>query len=1486
MSEPFINWQKLIPYDRDQSRSFEELCYQIATTLYEKDGRFTSIDDSGGGDGVEFYLTHPNGEQWGWQAKFYYPDGRLNNSRRTSIKESLQRACEQHEKLTQWFLCTPLNLTPDEQKWFDQTLATSKLKGNAVIPTEHSVELDNWTESDFVGWMSEERFAGIKLNFFGELELTREWFVRQFEKQLESVGEKFDPLLHTETYADVRIHQLLGDASFALSLGKLSEDLTKDYNEHRDSVAALQKPEPRSLNWKNVTESLLPIAAELERSIGKVLNALKLARSQIEARIWQAVRNYDWDPLLLQMNQAYDNYNRATSGINIDEMDYLRREADGEHSDNERRARRAAERTLQNPSSFAANFMDRFRGVVESLKQLRETDLHLFGDAGFGKTHLCCHICRERQESGLPALLVLGTHFTTEQPLEQQLLAILDVPQTYSWNDFLRALESVARAYRTRIPILIDGLNEATVGGVFSGVWHRGLPGICRELSRLQSVVLVTTCRTSYRREIWGENGPQNDTYVPGFGQDVREAVDKYFRAYKIKADLTATPLHQFRHPIYLKVYCEVENPRRREEKVVYIGEQSLFDTFDAYLSQCNEAICRRLGLRHGTPIVLPALNRLATYLWDQHTRRVPLSKAIELIDGKQPDELAWERSKTRACESEGLLVCRDWGDQGEELFFTYDLLGGYLIARYLVEKHAESLEDFFKAKSTLRALYTHEREFAHPLYEDIRRSLAAILPAQTNRYLHDLTNNEIAFSDSVNALFEIAPRHIDTTCTALIARLFRKEENRSPLLERAASPFFHVGHPLNAGFWHELLQDLPMAERDSTWTEFVRSESQEHTENVGQFEERCRLGVNISDRDKARIDLLAVYVLWVLTSTVRPLRDKATRALYWYGRRFPQSFFDLVVGSLGVNDPYVPERMLAAGYGVAMARQYDWSDPSFAHVDLPQWGRTLYEQMFAPNASNATTHILSRDYAQRTIEIALLHHPGLLNEEELERINPPYAAGGIREWGESEDRDKGKYREGNAPLGMDFDNYTLGSLVQGRSNYDYNHPGLQKLRANVLWRIYQLGFTLERFGTIDQWIARGNWSREHNPNKVDRYGKKYSWIAYFELTGFMDDQGGLARRKLFGGERISDADIDPSFPLKPSEYKLVRESYLGSSDLTTQDWINDGGLPQVHKFLVVDELMKETGPWVLLDGYINQEDKQLDRNRFTFIRTLLIKEADAAEVISRLARQDMKNRWLPEIPENYYLYSGEVPWCDLFPENEWSDLEFTDADIETELQVGPSEQVWSKLLIFETADGFKTIDLGLSEEDKAKLDAVMHQAQEDLENAGKEAFEEVVRHRFPEAQITWLPGTPEEQRVEFQALVPLREYSWESYHSVVNEAGVTSVLARQLTDVLNLRGQPQTFDMFDPHGKRASITCRHGDDHWNSEHFVYIRRDLLDTFLAEKDLRMVWVAWGERQYSVSTMANRAPHFQGKGEAPWRVFQQVITYPELSEPAK
>jgi hypothetical protein len=49
-----IDWSKLEPYDNNKSRSFEELCFQIAKGLYEQEGKFTPIDDSGEETGVEF----------------------------------------------------------------------------------------------------------------------------------------------------------------------------------------------------------------------------------------------------------------------------------------------------------------------------------------------------------------------------------------------------------------------------------------------------------------------------------------------------------------------------------------------------------------------------------------------------------------------------------------------------------------------------------------------------------------------------------------------------------------------------------------------------------------------------------------------------------------------------------------------------------------------------------------------------------------------------------------------------------------------------------------------------------------------------------------------------------------------------------------------------------------------------------------------------------------------------------------------------------------------------------------------------------------------------------------------------------------------------------------------------------------------------------------------------------------------------------------
>ncbi len=57
-----IDWTKLQPYKTTKSKSFEQLCYQIVTRVHFQEGKLTSIDDSGGGDGVEFFRQEDEGE--------------------------------------------------------------------------------------------------------------------------------------------------------------------------------------------------------------------------------------------------------------------------------------------------------------------------------------------------------------------------------------------------------------------------------------------------------------------------------------------------------------------------------------------------------------------------------------------------------------------------------------------------------------------------------------------------------------------------------------------------------------------------------------------------------------------------------------------------------------------------------------------------------------------------------------------------------------------------------------------------------------------------------------------------------------------------------------------------------------------------------------------------------------------------------------------------------------------------------------------------------------------------------------------------------------------------------------------------------------------------------------------------------------------------------------------------------------------------------
>ena len=1015
---------------------------------------------------------------------------------------------------------------------------------------------------------------------------------------------------------------------------------------------------------------------------------------------------------------------------------------------------------------------------------------------------------------------------------------------------------AAAEAYHTRIPLIIDGINESTHHGAFSNIWRSGLNGLAQEIAQTKNLVLITTCRTSYKEVIWEDEDPPNMAYAEGFDPyEVEQAVAKYFNAYKIKADLTAAPLTQFEHPIYLKIFCESKNRDRNTEKHIYVGEQTLFEVFEEYLKQCNRAVCDRLGLHSRTSIVEPTLNKMAKYLWEYRRRDIPFEELARIVDGQPPEELDWLSSKTHAIVAEGLLVYRDWADVDEVVHFTYDLLGGYLIAKYLVQQATDDVQGFLHREETVAALFSTDYQTLHPMDSDIGRCLAALLPAETGQFLHKLSDNEMAFGLSIRALFEISPQYISEDCVNLVAHLFKRDQNRGRILELAKTTVGHIDHPFNASFWSKQLSALSMPERDLSWTEYVRQNVEGFEKMLIRFEAACQSDQELSDISEARLNLWAKHIMWLLTSTVRPLRDKATRALYWYGRRFPQEFFDLVMESLSINDPYIPERMLAATYGVAMARQHDFKDASFAKEMLPVYGRKLYETMFKPNAPHSTTHILARDYARRTIDIALIHHPDLLADDEQRYITPPFIEGGTRKWGKSKDKNAGEYRDGNAPLQMDFANYTLGGLVKDRGNYDFEHNEYKRVRANIFWRIYDLGYSLDHFGEVDQWLAQGNWNygRSANGGKTDRYGKKYSWIAFYELAGFRQDKALLP--DYYDDSRIADADIDPSFPVEPQEYHLVKEDFLGDRKISAKEWISNNVPPDLTPYLKVDQLCGEQGPWVLLAGILSQEDEQVNRNMNTFLRGLIVKAEESEAIVERLKQRKIDGLSTPSSPRDYYTYAGEIPWCDTYPKNSWEELSF-----ETGSVLVPTEQQvllrnGEPISLEETRELFDSISDLIKQEDQETIETRLGEG--DLEIGVK--IVEVEQKKYK----------------KFKILVPVRKNNWEDYHSAIVAGRNVVTPSRQIAKTFRLHGHPQSFDLFEKNGRRASITLSYGKKRGKMQRFTYLREDLLEHYLEKINGELIWAIWGIRYLVPQNIWEKQPPVS-QNEDPW--FQDVKVY--------
>ena len=77
-------------------------------------------------------------------------------------------------------------------------------------------------------------------------------------------------------------------------------------------------------------------------------------------------------------------------------------------------------------------------------------------------------------------------------------------------------------------------------------------------------------------------------------------------------------------------------------------------------------------------------------------------------------------------------------------MYFTYDLLGSYLISKHLVEQAADDVQGFINSEEAVALLFGEDYQTLHPMHEDIVQ-VSGCTCTNRNRtiFLHELPDNK-----------------------------------------------------------------------------------------------------------------------------------------------------------------------------------------------------------------------------------------------------------------------------------------------------------------------------------------------------------------------------------------------------------------------------------------------------------------------------------------------------------------------------------------------------------------------------------------------------------------------------------------------------------------------------------------------------------------------------------------------------------------------
>lgn len=1285
VTTPTVDFKNIRQWRGSQHQAFEELCYQLRDPTPEGAKLVKTGNPDGG---LEWYVTFRNGVQRGWQAKYSFTIDSLLQG----MEKSLKTIVEGRSNCRRLTFCIPFDL-PDavesgKHKSARQKFEDKKTSWRNRIPGADRVRIELWSAGDILERLVRHPDQRGIARFFWDKEIfSPKWCDHRMQVTHEQAGGRYTPELHVDL-----------PVSFALEGLAMSEVYWQRLRYVRDSVVrALERIQVSSYRGLGITNQL----RQLNRELAK----------------WQrTIPEKTTLPERLKQSELLTLTHDCMNLINDIDLPQSRR--------GQRQQQKITEERIRSLDFYLRQLNDalsEFESLLSShaSKAADNGALLLKGEAGQGKTHLFCDVGKRAAKVGQPAVVILcgalpGRHVWSE--IAQQ-LGLGSVGS----EEIISAMQAAAEASNAPFLLLLDALNEADD----PMAWQEELPRLFAEVAPNPWISVAVSVRSTFLSMVLPHGGLNNVVEVehPGFDGQELEATERFFDAFGLEQPRIPLLTPEFTNPLFLKLYCESLHGMGLSASP--LGEAYLSQTFEQYMKLKERKIAQHLRMDPERRPVRAAINKFCDKLAKIKSNSLPYADASDLIDAFGNESRQWPDTLFGQLLSEGILS-KDvaWEDnekqQSQVVRFTYQQFSDYQVVSILLDPFGSD------ADSLQRALFPdkHLRQTILDAPPNWLEALAVLVPERfgielqdTAQWEHDSYIQEswdTAFVESITMRQPSATT--ERTCELLAEVRRRNPGLKDLLLESLLSVATQPQHRLNAYSLHKSLKAMSMPDRDVAW-----SIPTYHTlDEGGPLDRLIRWAARSRCPDCPRevVELAAITLAWTFTSPNRILRDYATKALSQLLSTHLPVLPTLIPRFAEVNDPYVIERLAVACHGAVLC---GGTLESQAVVNAADKLRRI---VFA---DNQVPNILTRDAVRGIYEWCLRNQ--WIDKRTYIAILPPYSSARPQEpltrEQISRDYDSSRSLHHSYSLLMDsifeigdFGIYVIQSTIHYfiRSPLDNVLPtGELQNRFDTVWaqrwifqRVILLGWQPQYFAEFDH--SLNYWGADsRTDHKPERFGKKYQWIAFYELIARIADNFHMTE---YGEESVAyegpwqlvcrdidptlppplrrrsmegEVEVGPTFPQGSSRWWIPHGPVYNENDLDVGDnWGTEKhDIPEFKSLIRYKDDNKNR--WVVLrtqHTWINEMSSNCSRQRefWSRIESWIIRPRQRDRVVDHLEQSTLMNKQMPEaIKQADAAYLGELPWalsCDT-SENLWTSAQSYRDEDSQEVLPAWGEYLW-----------------------------------------------------------------------------------------------------------------------------------------------------------------------------------------------------------------